>query len=249
MDRMLISYPDVTIPKYKIARVGNDIYCGFEKCKNITGSLDNPFQTEYDYSILLFGSVDGERVSIYQSGWSVSSAGDVNGDGIADLLIGAYKSDPAGGVDAGRSYVVFGKTGSFTAIDLSAIATGNGGFVINGQGASDYSGYSVSSAGDVNGDGFADLIVGAASSDPAVGIDAGRTYVVYGKTNSTAINLSDIATGNGGFVINGQCSCDNSGVSVSSAGSEYECLPLPGKTSHQVPPLPLRIPENIYKFH
>lgn len=53
--------------KYKIARVGNDIYCGFEKCKNITGSLENPFQTEYDYSILLFGSVDGERVSIYQS--------------------------------------------------------------------------------------------------------------------------------------------------------------------------------------
>jgi hypothetical protein len=55
------------------------------------------------------------------------------------------------------------------AIDLSAIAAGVGGFVINGQCAYDYSGESVSSAGDVNGDGLADLIVGANGSDPAGG--------------------------------------------------------------------------------
>ncbi len=54
--------------------------------------------------------------------------------------------------------------------------------MINGQGASDYSGASVTGAGDVNGDGLADLIVGAYGSDPATGIDAGRSYVVFGKT-------------------------------------------------------------------
>jgi hypothetical protein len=160
--------------------------------------------------------INGQSEYAY-SGYSVSSAGDVNGDGLADLIVGAYNSDPASGQDAGRSYVVFGKT-SGVGINLSAVAAGVGGFVINGQCATDYSGYSVSSAGDVNGDGLADLIVGAPYSDPASGADAGRSYVVFGKTTGTAIDLSAVAAGVGGFVINGQCADDYSGYSVSSAG-------------------------------
>jgi hypothetical protein len=53
---------------------------------------------------------------------------------------------------AGKSYVVFGKQDTYP-IELSAIATGKGGFVIKGESAGDHSGYVVSSAGDVNGDG------------------------------------------------------------------------------------------------
>ena len=161
--------------------------------------------------------INGQGTSDGNAGISVSSAGDVNGDGLADLIVGAGASDPVSGTDAGRSYVVFGKT-STTAIELSAIAGGTGGFVINGQGATDYSGTSVSSAGDVNGDGLADLIVGAYLSDPVAGTDAGRSYVVFGKSTGTAVQLSAVAAGTGGFVINGQCVSDNSGISVSSAG-------------------------------
>ena len=160
--------------------------------------------------------INGQSASD-QSGRSVAMAGDVNGDGLGDLIIGAYKSDPASLSDAGRSYVVFGQTGS-TAINLSAVAAGIGGFVINGQCTNDDSGISVAAAGDVNADGLADLLIGAFKADPSSLTDAGRSYVVYGQTATTAVNLSAVAAGTGGFMINGQCGSDQSGWSVSGAG-------------------------------
>jgi hypothetical protein len=54
----------------------------------------------------------------------------------------------------GKSYVIFGKQNNTDAINLSAVASGTGGFAINGESVNDYSGWSISSAGDVNGDGL-----------------------------------------------------------------------------------------------
>ena len=158
-----------------------------------------------------------------RSGWSVSSAGDVNGDGYDDLIIGAQRADPNGERDAGETYVVYGGAsapGTNGVLDLSGL-DGTNGFILNGIDASDRSGQSVSSAGDVNGDGYDDLIIGAYRADPGGDTDAGETYVVYGGANAPGtggrFNLSTL-NGTNGFILSGIIANDVSGRSVSSAG-------------------------------
>ena len=154
-----------------------------------------------------------------RSGVSVSSAGDVNGDGIDDIIIGAQLADPGGQSGAGESYVVFGKSTGFTAsLNLSTL-NGTTGFVINGIDASDYSGRAVASAGDVNGDGYGDLLIGAYRADPSGQSSAGESYIVFGKSTpfAASLNLSTL-NGTTGFVLAGIDANDNSGLTVSSAG-------------------------------
>jgi len=116
-----------------------------------------------------------------RSGYSVSGAGDVNGDGFDDLLIGASRADPGGDLSAGESYVVFGTDAGFgTSFSLASI-DGENGFRLEGVDAGDYSGVSVSGAGDVNGDGFDDLLIGADNGDPGGAADAGETYLIFGR--------------------------------------------------------------------
>jgi Ca2+-binding RTX toxin-like protein len=155
-------------------------------------------------SYVVFGKADGFHPSIDLSsldgtngfrldgvnavainGYSVSGAGDFNGDGYDDLIIGAHQADP-NGRDSGSSYVVFGKADGFDAsIDLSTLSGGSG-FSLDGEGAVDWSGYSVSAAGDVNNDGYDDIIIGAPYADPN-GRDSGSSYVVFGYATGLTI--------------------------------------------------------------
>lgn len=109
-------------------------------------------------------------------GFSVS-AGDVNGDGYADLLIGCAT---AGTTQEGAAYVVYGKAGGFDPhLDVAAL-DGTTGFKISGITEFDHLGTDVSSAGDVNGDGYDDLLIAAPETDRNGVERVGTAYVVYG---------------------------------------------------------------------
>ncbi|WP_204154528.1 FG-GAP repeat protein [Leptolyngbya sp. CCY15150] len=159
--------------------------------------------------------IDGEAEDD-DSGGSVSGAGDINGDGIDDLIIGADGADPNGG-SSGSSYVVFGGSGFGATLNLSTL-DGSTGFRLDGVAAGDDSGVSVSGAGDINGDGIDDLIIGADDADPNGG-SSGSSYVVFGRQGGfgAILNLATL-DGSTGFRLDGEAANDNSGVSVSGAG-------------------------------
>ena len=148
------------------------------------------------------------------SGFSVASAGDVNGDGLADLIIGAWNGGPG---TTGRSYVVFGKTNGFAAtIELSSL-NGSNGFKLTGVEIFNSTGFSVASAGDVNGDGFSDVIVGAPEASHGVNL-AGASYVVFGKAKGFAANIAlSSLNGSNGFKISGGGFKEYTGSTVASA--------------------------------
>jgi Ca2+-binding RTX toxin-like protein len=160
-----------------------------------------------------------EGVSIADNaGFAVQSAGDFNKDGYDDLLVGAVNADPHG-ASSGASYLIYGKADGFAAnFSLSAL-DGSNGFVLNGGAQNDFSGVAVSAAGDINGDGYADIIVGADGADPGGRQNAGSAYVVFGHAgpSAAAIDLTKLS-GSEGFQLNGKLAFDHAGWDVSAAG-------------------------------
>ncbi|MFO1039001.1 MAG: hypothetical protein U1E45_19335 [Geminicoccaceae bacterium] len=156
--------------------------------------------------------IEGER-AVEAVGSTVAAAGDVNGDGLADFLIGTPYNDSAA-YAAGACYVVFGTTKSTASpLHLADIAHGKGGFKIEGQARGDYVGHGVSSAGDFNGDGLADVLIGGRG-------DNAGAYVVFGVRDlpHSPVELDDVAKGQGGLKVESSDESDWLGISVSSAG-------------------------------
>ena len=159
---------------------------------------------------------DGENAND-DSSVSVSAAGDINDDGVADLIIGA--DGYPGGSHQGRSYLVFGESGigNGGVFNLSSL-TGVNGFKLDGENKQDYSGQSVSGAGDINGDGIADLVIGAYGYPK--GNNTGCSYVVFGGSEIGSGGVFNLSSLNGvnGFKIEGENPGDQSGIAVSGAG-------------------------------
>ena len=131
-------------------------------------------------------------------GRSVASAGDVNGDGFADVIVGAYQHDAGSGPNNGQAYVYLGGPSGLAS---SPVWTGSG-----SQPNAEY-GTSVASAGDVNADGYSDIIVGAI--EIAV-VAPGHAYVYLGTSSGPEATPAWSAPGDEDL--------SHFGISVSSAG-------------------------------
>jgi hypothetical protein len=152
------------------------------------------------------------------SGISVAGAGDVNGDGFADAIFGAAWADPGGRGQAGSSYVVFGKASRYLAAFKLASLNGSNGFRLDGVSAEDWSGFRVANAGDVNADGFADLIIGAPNASPGGLKAAGSSYLVFGNRDSPGgMNLAMLDP-QSGVRIDGAVADEATGGATASAG-------------------------------
>lgn len=137
------------------------------------------------------------------AGISVAGAGDVNGDGFDDLLIGAYLNND-GGADAGAAYLVLGSA-TPTSVNLSTAIQ------YTGEAAGNQAGFSVAGGGDVNGDGFDDMLIGAPVNGDG-GAAAGAAYLVLGSATPASANLSTA------IQYTGEAAGNNAGRSVAIVG-------------------------------
>jgi len=142
------------------------------------------------------------------SGQSVASAGDVDGDDLDDILIGANYNDTSG-TNAGAAYLVLGSSLTSTPIDLA-----DADYTFLGESSGDVAGSPAVSAGDIDGDGLSDIFIGAHLSDNSYG-NSGTAYLFFGDSLGST---DTIDLGDADYMFYGGAFSDNSAYSLASAG-------------------------------
>ncbi len=138
------------------------------------GLRSGQFDAQRDFGAVMY-------VTGNQDPLTVGPAGDLNGDGYDDFIIGSPLADTPAGQDAGRAYIILGSPAPETGThSLNEVGSTIDGFIVEGAGAGDNLGASVGGGHDLNGDGIDDGLVGApfADSDAGTPADAGETYVI-----------------------------------------------------------------------
>lgn len=138
------------------------------------------------------------------AGIAVAAGGDVNGDGYDDMLIGAV--DTAANNSAGAAYVIYGQADQLSSASLAAAVA------LSGETAGDWAGYSVTFGGDVNGDDFDDILIGALFNDDG-GNNAGSVYLIYGQADQ--LSSTSLASA---IEFSGEAAGDEVGIAIAGAG-------------------------------
>ncbi len=185
---------DVLLPAYQADHGGTSSGAVYIVYGDLSGSLA---ATSAD------GRLVGE-VTYDFAGWSIDGGVDVDGDGIPDIAVGANGED-TGGTSAGAAYLVFGPASG--TLDLSSADA-----KITGEAASDYLGTSVALAGDVNDDGYGDYFAGAYGYDVGTASELGAVYLFHGPLTGT------VDAGTADYTLTGESSGDRAGYAVSSGG-------------------------------
>lgn len=151
-----------------------------------------------DVDLLTASVVRFDGATGSMAGWSVDGAGDVNGDGYGDVVVGARKEAIGGLVDAGAAYVVFGGS-AVTSGSLTSLVGSGRAIVAAGAYAVADTGYSVAGVGDAGGDGLSDVAVGAFFAEPGspARTDAGAAYLVRGTRAPVDLSFVDLPAASG----------------------------------------------------
>jgi hypothetical protein len=169
-------------------------------CDGLTGSLAGA-------DVHLVGEDPGDY-----AGHAIRSAGDIDGDGLDDVVVGAYRSGDTGFL-AGKAYVVFGSTIAARTTDTIDLASAD--YALLGENAQDYAGFRAISAGDVDRDGRPDLLFSAWGNDDAITY-GGKTYLVLASSLLTSPSTFSLADADAAFL--GEAQDDYSGYTLASAG-------------------------------
>lgn len=156
----------------------------------------------------------GERMQD-MAGYAVARAGDVNSDGLNDLLIGARDISSS---NAGKAYLILGRTAADWGQNMG-LANADASF--HGVNAGDYLGNALSGAGDVNRDGYDDFLIGAHQLDAGEALtDSGRAYLVLGRPSSWQMDtdLGNADTATDIFAFDGEVEGDEAGTSLAGGG-------------------------------
>lgn len=191
-------------------------------------SMDQPISTS---NASLIGRNDTGLSEMYHAHNWISGAGDVNGDGFDDVIIGAYEEDVEG-ADTGSTYLFLGRPTEMWSHNMT-FSKANASFI--GESATDWSGFCVNIAGDVNGDSFADIVIGAPTRfdpNPSKSDSGGHAYLILGgPSEKWRMNMSlaqanytyetEMATDGFGIHVHGVGDVNNDGLDDFAIGAPW----------------------------